>query len=222
MNSLNSDYGWRVVTHLGAAGILLPIFAVQVAGLWFSQKIAAARWLAALGVAVILTLISKSLFWGWGLGIVSWNFTGVSGHTLLATSIFPVLCRMHAPADSPRLQRAAVALGVLVAIGIGISRIVLGAHSVSEVCAGWFLGLVVSMVVIGAIKTSYRPLPWARYAPLILLMAFNPAAAHLLPTHDLEMKLALAMSGRTKPFTRIPWLKSNKEAAVDTRPAAGI
>ncbi len=222
MTLSNSAYWWRIVTHLGAAGILVPIFAAQVVSLWSSQRASAQRWLAALCLAVFLTLASKCLFWGWGIGIVSWDFTGVSGHTLLATSIFPVLFRIHTPFDSPRMQHAVTALGLLLAACIGISRIVLGAHSLSEVCAGWTLGLIVSVVAISALERSHQQSPVARYSPLLLLLAFNPAAAHVLPTHDWEVKLALSISGRTKPFTRIPWLKTNKDAPVDIRPATGI
>ena len=220
MTTLSSEYWWRVVTHLGAAGILLPIFAAQVAGLWFSERVAAIRWLVALSTAVLLTLISKSLFWGWGWGIVSWDFTGVSGHTLLATSIFPVLFRIYTRSDSPRLQHATTALGLLLAACIGTSRIVLGAHSWSEVCAGWTLGLIVSLIAIGALKSSCKQSSFARYSPVLLLLAFNPAAAYVVPTHDWEVKLSLAISGRTKPFTRIQWLKTHREIPVDKRPAA--
>lgn len=222
MTTLNPEYWWRVITHLGAAGILLPIFAVHLVGLWFSQRVAAARWLSAFCVAVVLTLTSKSLFWGWGLGIVSWDFTGVSGHTLLATSIFPVLFRIHTRSDSPRLQHAATALGFLLAACIGVSRIVVGAHSLSEVCAGWLLGVIVSLIAISALDSAYRLSSFARYSPLLLLLAFNPAAAYVVPTHDWEVKFALAISGRTKPFTRIQWLKTNREAPVNGRPATTI
>ena len=222
MTTLNLEYWWRVITHLGAAGILLPIFAVQVVGLWFSQRVAAIRWLVALCMAVLLTLISKSLFWGWGLGIASWDFTGISGHTLLATSIFPMLFRIYTQSNSPRWQHSTTALGFLLAVCVGISRIVLGAHSLSEVCAGWSLGLIVSWIAISALKSSYRQSSFSRYSPLLLLLAFHPAAAYVVPTHDWEVRFSLAISGRSKPFTRIPWLKAHREAPTESRPTTGI
>jgi len=146
-----SGYGWRAVTHLGAAGLLLPVFAAQMVGLWSWQRALATRWALAVAMAASVALLTKCLFFGSGLGIAALNFTGISGHALLATSIYPVLFSIHAPQNSPRWQRAGLYLGlavaVAVAVAVGVSRIVLGAHSASEVWSAWGLGLLVSYIV---------------------------------------------------------------------------
>jgi hypothetical protein len=83
---------WQLITQLGSSSLLFPVLAISVATLWISnQKTAIYLWLTALTLAVTVTLATKLLFLGWGIGIASLDFTGVSGHTLLATSILPIL-----------------------------------------------------------------------------------------------------------------------------------
>ncbi len=209
----NSGYGWRAVTHLGAAGLLLPVFAAQMVGLWSCQRALATRWALAVAMAASVTLLTKCLFFGWGLGIAALNFTGISGHALLATSIYPVLLSIHAPQNSPRWQRAGLYLGLAVAVAVGVSRIVLGAHSASEVWSAWGLGLLVSYITVGnQLERAPQLSLLARFSPLLLLLALNSGTATYLPSHDLEVKFALAVSGRAKPFTRHQLLKSDLPA----------
>ena len=204
-------YWWHVITHLGAAGLLLPVFAAQLVGLWPAQRALAVRWALAVVMAASVAMLTKCLFWGWGLGIADLNFTGISGHALLATSIYPVLFRIHAPQNSPRWQSIGFYLGLAVAVAVGISRIVLGAHSASEVWSAWVIGLLVSGGTVGAIQGQQLHSALARLSPLVLLLALNSGAATYLPSHDLEVKIALAISGRAKPFTRHQLLKSQRQ-----------
>lgn len=207
---LNSAYFWRVTTHLGASGLLLPVFVAQLLALWSSQRAAAHRWLIGLGLTVLVTLVSKCLFWGWGIGSASLDFTGISGHTMLATSILPVFFCLRIPADSNHLRHLGTTFGLLLAVGVGFSRIVLGAHSVSEVFAGWLIGLAVSTVTIRALGNSVQPSLPAQFSALLLLFAFSGTTANFLQTHNWEVKLALLLSGHSKPFTRHQLRQQNK------------
>ena len=93
---------------------------------------------------------------------------------------------------------------------MGISRIVLGAHSASEVWSAWAIGLLVSCGTVGAIQGQQLHSALARLSPLVFLLALNSGAATYLPSHDLEVKIALAISGRVKPFGRHQLLKSKR------------
>lgn len=207
---------WRVVTHLGSASLLLPTLAITAIALQAGGQARAMRvWLASLGLAALVTTVSKLLFFGWGVGVASLNFTGVSGHALLATAVLPVLFAWLLSPDaqdraSPPVagrspvfsRRTGLALGLLVSLAVGVSRVVLGAHSPSEVVAAWLLGLGVATYTIKAMEHS-RTRPWfAVLAPAVLLLAFGSAASNYLPTHDWEVRLALALSGREKAYTR--------------------
>jgi membrane-associated phospholipid phosphatase len=193
---------WWVMTHLGASSLLLPALVLVLGGLWEAgARDAAKRYALRLAITVGITVVSKCLFFGWGIGVAALDFTGVSGHTLLATSILPVLLR-GIPWPALQARGGGAALGWLLALVVGVSRVAVHAHSYSEVVAGWILGAAVSwptMRELAPLALSH----WAsKLAPLVLLLALNTSTANYLPTHDMEVRLALLVSGQDKPFLR--------------------
>lgn len=200
---------WQVITHLGSSSLLLPALALVLGGLWEAGlRSIARRYVLHLALAVALTIFTKCLFFGWGIGIAALDFTGISGHTLLATTILPLVLR---GIPWPALQRGGwlPALSAGLVLAVGVSRVVLGAHSVSEVVAGWVLGAAVVLPTLRALQAPAadgqpRLLPhWAsKVAPLVLLLALHSTSATYLPTHSLEVRLALLVSGQGKPFAR--------------------
>lgn len=198
---------WTALTHLGAAAAILPMVPAIGLGLWLEgRRRAATAWLAALGTGILLVLVSKFAFIGWGLGIARLDFTGVSGHSFLAAAILPVGFAWLPPGRRPAAW--ATLLGVGLAVLVGGSRVVLNAHSWSEVAAGWGLGALVSGTALwqmGRAKPR-RPLPHHLRgfiaAAVGLALALSPTVAVKLPMHALEVRLALALSGREHPFSR--------------------
>ena len=184
--------------------MLLPVLGVTIYGLWRSRQRAALRvWLPSLALAVALTLVSKLLFFGWGIGSAWLDFTGVSGHALLAASILPVFFGGLLLAAEPRVRVAGVVLGGLLAAAVGISRVALAAHSWSEVVAACLLGGAVSVATLPAMRPGAAQPTWpARVAPLLVLLALLPGGAAYLPTHAWEVELSLWLSGNERPYTR--------------------
>lgn len=193
---------WWVITHMGASSLLLPAFVLVVWGLWMSEARPVARdYLLRMGAAVAITIISKCLFFGWGIGIAALDFTGISGHTVLATSILPLLLR-GVPWPAMQARGLGAAAGWALAIAVGISRVVVDAHSISEVVAGWAVGAAVSGPTLRALGATPLHHWSSRLAPLVLFLAFHSSSATFLPTHDIEVRLALWVSGQGKPFAR--------------------
>jgi membrane-associated phospholipid phosphatase len=194
---------WQLITQLGSSSLLFPVLAISVATLWMSdQKVAIYLWLTALTLAVTVTLATKLLFLGWGIGIASLDFTGVSGHTLLATSILPILFFSVGGGAQTKLRNIGLWFGLLLGFAVGVSRVVLGMHSISEVIAGWVLGLIVCSVAIYAIKSHRQGLVYLQLLILSLLLVFGSATPNYIPAHDMSVKLALYLSGHDQPFTR--------------------
>lgn len=194
---------WRVLTHLGSSSLLLPLLALLGAGIWQAGHTVAARtWLGGVVVAAGLTLVSKILFMGWGVGSATLDFTGVSGHAVLAASVFPVLLHWLLAPQPPGRRYLGVAVGLALAGLVAVSRVVLGAHSASEVVMAWCIGLLVSLLTVHAMPAPGRPPRWVRLAPLLLLLAFNTSTATYLPSHAWEVRLSLALSGHDQPFMR--------------------
>jgi membrane-associated phospholipid phosphatase len=209
---------WPLLTRLGEAEILLPV-ALCTALLLLVQRDTrrqAGVWMALLFVAALLTTLSKLAFIGWGLGLAAIDFTGVSGHAMFSSAIYPLLLRCYvgnaARGVSPTvpIERQGLALlwGAAVALLVGVSRIVIGAHSFSEVLAGWLLGAGVTLLVLrhagsgGAVRV--RPMLW-----LVLGAWLAAMPVHLQPsqTHSMVTQLALTLSGRVLPYTRSDMLR---------------
>jgi membrane-associated phospholipid phosphatase len=202
-----STHTWMTLTNLGAAAAILPMVPVIGLGLWQEKRPSVAvTWSVALLMGILLVLISKFAFIGWGLGIASLDFTGVSGHTLLATAILPVV---FAWLPLPRRWSVwATLLGVCLVVLVGWSRVVLNAHSWSEVAAGWCLGAMVSgaaLFQMGRAQANQPAWPIVRgfiVLALLLIVSLSQMAAVKLPMHSLEVRLALALSGHDHPFRR--------------------
>jgi hypothetical protein len=164
-------------------------------------------WMLLVDVAALVTTASKVAFIGWGLGWAAINFTGVSGHAMFASAIYPILLVSCLSGATLGQRRVALAIGCAMALMVGISRIEVGAHSLSEVVAGLLLGGSVS-----AIALSYVPSAVLTIRPVVLALtlawvAVTPFQLHASQTHSLVTRLALAMSGHDAPHTRAKMLR---------------
>lgn len=195
---------WPVLTRLGEAEILLPVAVLTALVLVWQRdtRRQALLWMACLFVAASLTTLSKLAFIGWGLGSAALNFTGVSGHAMFSSSIYPLLLRTYLGGALGSRQRWALLLGCAVALVVGLSRIVIGVHSVSEVLAGWLLGAAVTAaVLLWAEPASMRARPLLP-ALLVAWVCVMPVQMQASQTHSLVTALALKLSGHALPYTR--------------------
>ena len=200
---LQTNTLWQLITHLGSSSLLIPMMAIAVVNLWISdQKQVVYLWMTALSVAVIITTITKVIFFGWGIGIALLDFTGISGHTLLATSIYPILfCSVYGGAQT-KFRNIGLWLGLALSFAVGISRILIGAHTISEVLSGWVLGLIVCVLVLDAMSEQRQRLAYLQVLALVCMLGLGAATPNYIPTHDMEIELALLLSGRDQPYVR--------------------
>lgn len=196
---------WPLVTQLGNALWLLPAAGVLAAWLWLTGlRRMAVAWSACFSLLVLLVLGSKLAFLGWGLGVRALDFTGFSGHSAMATSVFTMFLYLVWPGGPRRWGvRAAVAAGLLIGAAVAASRVVLHTHSVSEVVAGFGVGAAAALLAIAWGDRVPRPAPhrWALAALVGLLLA-GTQAEQPVSAHDIVTRLALLASGRTEVFER--------------------
>jgi membrane-associated phospholipid phosphatase len=198
---------WLLLTRLGEAQILLPLALLTMGSvLWRAKesggRAAALGWLALLCLAISLTTASKIAFMGWGLGWAALDFTGVSGHSMFAAAVYPMLAGTLAARWPPGKRYAAIVAGCALALLVGVSRLVIGVHSPSEVVAGLLLGGLASALPFawaGIAHASISPLVPALVAVWLVIM---PVQAPASTTHSLVTRLSLMLSGRSEPFTR--------------------
>ncbi len=199
---------WPVVTRLGEAQILLPT--VALLAVWFARRGRSVRlvamWLVSLGGAIGLTTLSKIAFMGYGWGWAPLDYTGISGHSMFAASVYPLagIAVLHAVAGPRALdwRGSGLALGGALALLVGASRVAVGAHSVFEVLVGLGLGGLVSLAALSAGRLpAVRPALWLPVA-LAVWLGVTPGNAPPSTTHGLVTRLALQVSGRSEPYTR--------------------
>jgi membrane-associated phospholipid phosphatase len=200
---------WHVLTRLGEAEILLPAAVLTAMALFFrpgTRKLAIC-WMLLLGAGAAITTASKVAFIGWGLGWAAINFTGISGHALFASAIYPVLTVACGSGASPRRRQWMLALGCGLALLVAVSRVVVGAHSVSEVLAGLLLGGAVGAATLAYFENTALAIRPLVPALLLVWMAVTPFQLQASQTHSLVTRLALSLSGHEAPFTRAALLR---------------
>lgn len=196
---------WLAFTSLGDSGFLLPTALLVAAWLFVDRRsrMAALQWLSMFGACGFIVMLSKVAFMAWGFGSAALDFTGFSGHTALATSVWPVLLWVATANTAPRRRRVAAALGWCLAIGIGISRLTLEAHSNSEVIAGALLGTAFGA---GFLWLQGRPLSqprgkrWPLVAAVVLVALVSQGRP--APTQAALELMAAKLANRERPFTR--------------------
>ena len=206
---------WTFITRFGEAQILLPLTLALALPMW--RRGGASRlvigWLGSIVVVASITTVSKLAFIGWGIGSAQFDFTGVSGHAMFAAAVYPVMFRLLPPGDGQRaaLWRAlGLCAGAMLAALVGISRLMVEAHSVSEVLAGMALGLTASALTLRFARPSVdRSAPTPRWVPGLVAawLLVLPHSAPASRTHDLVTKLALGLSGRQVPYQRSDLLR---------------
>ena len=207
---------WHILTRLGEAQILLPAAALTAIFLFARPETRrlAVSWMLLIITAAVITTASKIAFIGWGVGWADLNFTGISGHAMFAAATYPILMMTFLPGRSRGSHRLSLALGCALAVVIGLSRIKVGAHSLSEVLAGLIVGGAVTATALAISKASaitIRPI-----VPVILLawVAVMPFKLHASQTHSLVIRLALVMSGNETPFTRSDLLRQIRQQSA--------
>ncbi|HEY4295481.1 MAG TPA: phosphatase PAP2 family protein [Paraburkholderia sp.] len=207
---------WYAITSLGGAGMTLPLaFAIALwLALGYTWRMAAG-WLLLLGVAIGVVTVTKLAFLGWGVGVRELDFTGVSGHAMLSTAVYPVTLFLMLLPTRPAIRLIGVVLGLAAGVAVGLSRVVLSAHSPSEAVTGCLVGALAALLFV---RIAWNAEP-GRLAALpvavsMLVLAVLMHGVHV-PTQRWVTHIALTVSGHERPFIRAKW-----KAVRDLRPAA--
>lgn len=197
---------WIAITRAGGVNLMLPA-AIAIAA-WLCAARAwrmAAYWCLLFTGVLCVTVASKLAFIGWGVGIRSLDFTGVSGHAARAMAVVPIIFLLGLREAAPRARVAGVVIGVLLAMLIAISRLALHAHSVSEVVAGCMLGGAASALFIGRFDQSRLVAPGRAIVVLSVLACIAATLLKPAPTQRWMIASALYLAGHDRPYIRHNW-----------------
>lgn len=156
----------KVVTTLGASPVVYVLLAATALLVYSRTRI----WFAPVGALAALLL--GQLVRGLMMHAVHrprpphelWlspanGYAFPSGHTTTATIGFGLMAALLTLLTSSRRGRVGLVVGaVVVALGVGVSRVYLGVHWLSDVIGGWSLGVLWITLLLLALTPATRPL----------------------------------------------------------------
>lgn len=196
---------WCFISSLGGLNITAPLALCIAAWLAGARSWRPAMtWCMLFGSAVGLAAGSQLAFIGWGVGIQSLGFTGFSGHATRAAAVFPVALFLLFERAGKRLQLGMSAAGALLAVGVAVARVKVGAHAPSEALTGCMLGLATAVFFISCAHAfrvnSPRPFFIGMAAAIVMLPTLGTVNSHQLLTVT-----ALKLSGHDHAYVRRDW-----------------
>ena len=152
----------RYLTDFADQAVILPlVLAVAVALAVQGWRRGAFVWLIVVAATFLATLTFKLMFLACSTLFGPMDIHSPSGHVAAATVVAGGLAAMFT-----RRQTSILPAAVLAAVVIGISRLVLGMHSLPEVVVGALIGLAGA----AALLRFAAPPPRLRVAPLLAVV----------------------------------------------------
>lgn len=136
----------QAVTDLGGRPVLIWLVTIAVVGLLIRRQSRLAVYLIITGVGGLILDPSLKALVGRLRPVVDVPVASApgnsfpSGHALGSFVAYGALLLVFLPAVAPRWRKPAIALAGLLVVLIGLTRIALGVHFVSDVLGGWLLG----------------------------------------------------------------------------------
>jgi undecaprenyl-diphosphatase len=155
------DWVMLRLTDVGSSLVIVPLFAVAVAALIWRRRYGAATFLAvAIGGGVLLDATMKQVFERprpqLSYAPVLSDSSFPSGHTMNAVVFYVALAMIIWSIFGRRAGLIALTIAGVVAVGVGISRIYLGAHFLTDVLGAFLAGLSWLFVIGGAFRLRPR------------------------------------------------------------------
>ncbi|WP_311791641.1 MULTISPECIES: phosphatase PAP2 family protein [Pantoea] len=196
---------WRTLTYFGDSMLLIPTAVIIALILpWKSDNRRTVwYWLLAFGLAGLLVSLSKILFLGFGIGSARFNFTGFSGHSAMSATLWPVMLWLVSGRWPALLRLLAIGVGYLIPLMVGFSRLVMHAHSASEVATGLLLGFTLSSAfLLSQRRTALKGFSWPQVGAAFLVPLILMGHGRVATTQQFLERFSADLAGLEKPFTR--------------------
>ncbi|WP_312828450.1 phosphatase PAP2 family protein, partial [Pantoea anthophila] len=196
---------WKTLTYFGDSMLLIPTAVIIALILpWKSDnRLTVFYWIVAFGLAGLTVSLSKILFLGFGIGSARFNFTGFSGHSAMSATLWPVMLWLISGRWPALLRVAAIGVGYLIPLMVGFSRLVIHAHSKSEVATGLLLGFTLSTAfLISQRRTALKGFSWPQIGAALLVPFVLMSHGRVATTQQFLERFSASLAGLEKPYTR--------------------
>jgi undecaprenyl-diphosphatase len=160
----------NTLTDMGSSMVIVPVFVVVMAGLLWKRRFGSALFLGvASGGALLLNATMKLIFerprpqLSWAQVLPDYSFP--SGHTMNGVVFYVALAVIAWSILGRRVGLVSLGLAVVLGIGIGVSRIYLGYHYLTDVVGGLLAGLAWLLIVGAAFHVRPTWWLWGRASP---------------------------------------------------------
>jgi len=163
------DVLMNALTTIGSSWVIPPIFVVALVLLGRKRRYGAAAFLASATLGGVAVEWTMKLFFARPRPQLAWahiqpDFSFPSGHTMNSAVFYVALALIIWSVFGRRAGLGAMAIAVLITLGVGVSRVYLGYHYVTDVLGGMLAGAAWLMVVGYAFRL--RPKWWAWGLPI--------------------------------------------------------
>lgn len=196
---------WKTLTYFGDSMLLIPTAVIIALILpWKSDnRRTVLYWIVAFGLAGLFVSLSKILFLGFGIGSARYNFTGFSGHSAMSATLWPVMLWLISGRWSSLWRGFALGVGYLIPLMVGFSRLVIHAHSKSEVVTGLLLGFTLSTAfLISQRRTALKGFSWPQVSVVLLVPLMLLGQGRVATTQQFLERFSANLAGLEKPFSR--------------------
>ena len=153
------------LTAMGSMIVVLPILVVSLASLYLKRRYGAMLFLAiALGGSLLIDFTMKLIFerprpkLDYAAVLPDYSFP--SGHAMNGVVFYVSIALILWNVFGRRVGIVSTIVAVVLAIGIGVSRIYLGYHYFTDVLGGWLGGIVWLLIVGAAFRARPNIWPW--------------------------------------------------------------
>ncbi len=157
------DAVMNALTTAGSSLVIIPLFAIGAAALLWKRRFGAALFLAIASGGALLLDASMKLFFqrprpqlDYAKVLPDYSFP--SGHTMNSVAFYVAVALIAWAVFGPRPGRVALAAAAILALGVGVSRIYLGYHYLTDVGGGLLAGIAWLLIVGAAFRA--RPALW--------------------------------------------------------------
>lgn len=193
------------VWHLGDSDFALPLSAALVAGLAAAGAQAQAVRFGLLFAGVLILVVATKVAWlGWGTGVALLDYKALSGHAAVVSALYPFMAWVVLRPFGTTYAWVAMALCLLLAVGVAFVLVAADEHSSAEVAGGWLAGASASIASTLHARRMHTRRGLMAIAIALLVWALCAWAMQYAHIGYWLIKLALLLSGNAIPHAWIP------------------